>query len=85
MLSRFYGRNLEQKGEDLHALPRLPSEVSAERASRACVRTDPQSLVKTRLSGPFPDPRLMIRSALDPAQIMSSRDGARVPLCARTR
>lgn len=78
VLSRFYDRNLEQKGEDLHALRALAaSEVSLNEHLERVFEPTLKSLSKLGYPGLL-NPRLMIRSALDPAQIMSSRDGARV-------
>ena len=78
VLSRFYGRNLEQKGEDLDALRTLAaSEVSLNEHLERVFEPTLKSLAKLGYPG-LSNPRMMIRSALDPAQIMSSRDGALV-------
>lgn len=78
VLSRFYGRNLEQKGEDLDALRALAaSEVSLNQHLERVFEPTLRSLAKLGYPG-LSNPRMMIRSALDPAQIMSSRDGALV-------
>jgi predicted ATP-dependent endonuclease of OLD family len=78
VLSRFYGRNLEQKGEDLDALRALAaSEVSLNEHLERVFEPTLKSLAKLGYPG-LANPRMMIRSALDPAQIMSSRDGALV-------
>jgi len=78
VLSRFYGRNLEQKGEDLDALRALAaSEVSLNEHLERVFEPTLRSLAKLGYPG-LSNPRMMIRSALDPAQIMSSRDGALV-------
>lgn len=78
VLSRFYGRNLEQKGEDFEALRALAaSEISLNEHLERVFEPTLKSLSKLGYPG-LSNPRLMIRSALDPAQIMSSRDGARV-------
>ncbi len=78
MLSRFYGRNLEQKGEDFDALRALAaSEVSLNEHLERVFEPTLKSLAKLGYPG-LSNPRMMIRSALDPAQIMSSRDGALV-------
>lgn len=78
VLSRFYARNLEQKAEDLETLRALSaSEVSLNDHLKRVFEDTLQSLSKLGYPG-LTNPRLIIRSALDPAQIMSSRDGARV-------
>lgn len=78
VLSRFYERNLEQKGEDLDTLRALAtSEVSLNEHLERVFEPTLRSLSKLGYPG-LTNPRLMIRSALDPVQIMSSRDGARV-------
>lgn len=78
VLSRFYARNLEQKADDLDTLRALSaSEVSLNDHLKRVFEDTLQSLSKLGYPG-LANPRLIIRSALDPAQIMSSRDGARV-------
>lgn len=78
VLSRFYARNLEQKAEDLETLRALSaSEVSLNDHLKRVFDDTLQSLSKLGYPG-LTNPRLIIRSALDPAQIMSNRDGARV-------
>ncbi|HEU0152217.1 MAG TPA: ATP-dependent endonuclease [Arenimonas sp.] len=76
VLSRFYGRNLEQKGEDIEALRALAaSEVSLNEHLERVFEPTLKSLSKLGYPG-LSNPRMIIRSALDPAQIMSGRDGA---------
>lgn len=76
VLSRFYGRNLEQKSEDIEALRALAaSEVSLNEHLERVFEPTLKSLSKLGYPG-LSNPRMMIRSALDPAQIMSGRDGA---------
>lgn len=76
VLSRFYGRNLEQKGEDLEAFRALAaSEISLNEHLERVFEPTLKSLSKLGYPG-LSNPRMMIRSALDPAQIMSGRDGA---------
>lgn len=76
VLSRFYGRNLEQKGEDIEALRALAaSEVSLNEHLERVFEPTLKSLSKLGYPG-LSNPRMMIRSALDPARIMSGRDGA---------
>lgn len=78
VLSRFYSRNLEQKGEDIDALRALAaSEVSLNEHFERVFEPTLRSLAKLGYPG-LSNPRMMIRSALDPAQILSSRDGALV-------
>lgn len=76
VLSRFYGRNLEKKGEDLEALRALAaSEVSLNEHLERVFEPTLKSLSKLGYPG-LSNPRMMIRSALNPAQLMSGRDGA---------
>lgn len=76
VLSRFYGRNLEQKGKDIEALRALTaSEVSLNEHLERVFEPTLKSLSKLGYPG-LSNPRMMIRSALNPAQIMSGRDGA---------
>lgn len=78
VLSRFYGRNLEQKGHDLEAVRALAaSEVSLNEHLERVFEPTLRSLAKLGYPG-LSNPRMMIRSALDPAQIMSSSTGALV-------
>ncbi|WP_336718004.1 ATP-dependent nuclease [Asaia bogorensis] len=78
VLSRFYARNLEQKAEDLETLRALSaSEIALNDHLKRVFGDTLQSLSKLGYPG-LTNPRLIIRSTLDPAQIMSSRDGARV-------
>lgn len=78
VLSRFYERNLEQKGEDLAALRALAeSEVSLNDHLERVFEPTLRRLAQLGYPG-LSNPRLMIRSALDPASIMSSPHGARV-------
>jgi predicted ATP-dependent endonuclease of OLD family len=76
VLSRFYGRNLEQKGEDFEALRALAaSEISLNQHLERVFAPTLESLSKLGYPG-VSNPRMMIRSALDPVQIMNGRDGA---------
>ena len=76
VLSRFYGRNLEQKGEDYEALSALAASESAfnQHLERVFAPTL-KSLAKLGYPG-LSNPRMIIRSALDPAQIMNNQNGA---------
>nr|WP_167765575.1 ATP-dependent endonuclease [Xanthomonas euroxanthea] len=76
VLSRFYERNLEQRGNDIEALSALAaSEVSLNKHLESVFEPTLKSLSKLGYPG-LTNPRMMIRSALDPAQIMSGREGA---------
>ncbi|WP_421570052.1 ATP-dependent nuclease [Stenotrophomonas sp. PD6] len=78
VLSRFYGRNLEKMGDDIEALSALAaSEVSLNKHLERVFEPTLKSLSKLGYPG-LTNPRMMIRSALDPAQIMSGRDGTLV-------
>lgn len=78
VLSRFYERNLEQRGDDLVALRALAeSEVSLNDHLERVFEPTLQRLAQLGYPG-LSNPRLMIRSALDPASIMSSPHGAQV-------
>lgn len=78
VLSRFYERNLEQKGNDLAALRALAeSEVALNEHLERVFEPTLQRLAQLGYPG-LSNPRLVIRSALDPASIMSSPHGARV-------
>lgn len=78
VLSRFYGRNLEQKGDDLEALRALSeSEVALNQHLERVFEPTLKSLAKLGYPG-LANPRMVIRSALDPVQIMSGRDAALV-------
>ncbi|KQX19178.1 MULTISPECIES: ATP-dependent nuclease [unclassified Sphingomonas] len=78
VLSRFYDRNLEQRGEDLVALRALAeSEALLNEHLERVFAPTLRSLARLGYPG-LANPRLMIRSALDPESIMSSRDGTRV-------
>ena len=77
-LSRFYERNLEKRGDDYDAIRALAD-------SEAMLNDHLQQVFEptlTHLSAlGYPglsNPRLLIKSALNPATIMSSHDGARV-------
>jgi len=74
VLSRFYGRNLEQKGEDSDVLRALAaSEASLNDHLERVFEPTLKSLSKLGYPG-LSNPRMMIRSALDPVHVMSGRD-----------
>lgn len=78
VLSRFYSRNLEQRVDDFETLRALSaSEASLNAHLKRVFEDTLNSLSKLGYPG-LTNPRLIIRSALDPAQVMGSRDGARV-------
>ncbi|MGX1101352.1 ATP-dependent nuclease [Amorphus sp. MBR-141] len=78
VLSRFYSRNLEQKTDDLDTLRALAaSEVALNDHLKRVFEATLKRLSKLGYPG-LTNPRLIIRTALNPEQIMSSRDGARV-------
>jgi predicted ATP-dependent endonuclease of OLD family len=77
-LSRFYERNLEKRGDDFDAIRALAD-------SEAMLNDHLQRVFEPTLSRlgalGYPglsNPRLLIKSALNPATIMGSHDGARV-------
>jgi predicted ATP-dependent endonuclease of OLD family len=79
VLSRFYQRNLDQQGEDLGALHALSkSQVSLNTHLERVFAPTLSSLANLGYPGLGGNPHLKIRSTLNPAHIMSSRDGARV-------
>ncbi|WP_122555617.1 ATP-dependent nuclease [Pseudomonas viridiflava] len=78
VLSRFYSRNLEQKADDVDALRALAnSENMLNEHLQRVFEPTLESLGKLGYPG-LSNPRLIIKSALDPSVIMNSRDGARV-------
>jgi predicted ATP-dependent endonuclease of OLD family len=77
-LSRFYERNLEKRGEDYDAIRALAD--SEAMLNEHLQRVFEPTLSRLSALG-YPglsNPRLLIKSALDPATIMSSHNGARV-------
>ncbi len=73
-LSRFYKRNLEQRKEDHQALRALfNSEAALNKHLEEVFRTTLDQLSSLGYPG-LHNPRLEIRSALNPAAIMSSQD-----------
>lgn len=77
-LSRYYARNLERHVEDHNALRAL--SVSEEQLNRHLEQVFAETLNRlSQLGYPgFANPRLMIKSALNPATVMNSQDGAHV-------
>lgn len=77
-LSRFYERNLEKRGEDFDAQRALASSEAL--LNDHLGRVFGPTLQRLAVLG-YPgltNPRLLIKTALNPATIMSSHDGARV-------
>ena len=77
-LSRFYERNLEKRGDDYDAIRAL-AESEAMLNDHFQRVFEPTLSQLSALGYPgLSNPRLLIKSALNPATIMSSNDGARV-------
>jgi len=77
-LSRFYSRNLEQQGEDYDAIYAL-AESEALLSGHLASVFEPTLNQLSELGYPgVANPRLVIKSTINPAAIMSSHDGARV-------
>lgn len=77
-LSRFYERNLEQRGNDYDAMRALSESESMLNDHLARVfEPTLRSLAELGYPG-LANPHLLIKSALNPATIMSSHDGAKV-------
>lgn len=77
-LSRFYERNLEKCGDDYDAMRALAeSEAMLNKHLARVFEPTLQSLADLNYPG-VANPRLLIKSALNPATIMSSHDGAKV-------
>lgn len=77
-LSRFYERNLEKRGDDFDAIRALAD--SEAMLNDHLQRVFEQTLSRLGALG-YPglsNPRLLIKSTLNPATIMGSHDGARV-------
>ena len=77
-LSRFYERNLEKRGDDYDAIRAL-AESEAMLNDHLQRVFEPTLTQLSALGYPgLSNPRILIKSALNPATIMSSHDGARV-------
>lgn len=77
-LSRFYDRNLEKRADDYDAMQALADSEAMLNEHLARV-FEPTLLRLAALGYPgVSNPRLVIKSSLNPATIMSSNDGARV-------
>jgi predicted ATP-dependent endonuclease of OLD family len=77
-LSRYYNRNLERHAEDYNAIRALAA--SEDQLNRHLERVFSETLSRlSQLGYPgFANPRLTVKSALNPATIMNSQDGAHV-------
>jgi predicted ATP-dependent endonuclease of OLD family len=77
-LSRYYTRNLEQHGEDYNAIRALA--VSEDLLNQHLAQVFAETLKRLEQLGypGFANPRLLIKSALNPAAVMNSQDGAHV-------
>lgn len=77
-LSRYYQRNLERHSDDYNAIRALAeSETLLNRHLEQVFADTLQRLAKLGYPG-LTNPRLMIKSALNPATVMNSQDGAHV-------
>ncbi|MDQ0462940.1 hypothetical protein QO010_000688 [Caulobacter ginsengisoli] len=77
-LSRFYEKNLEKRGDDFDALSALAGSEALLNAHLDKV-FEPTLTRLARLGYPgLTNPRLLIKSTLNPTTIMSANDGARV-------
>ena len=77
-LSRFYDRNLEKRGDDFDAIRALADSEAMLNDHLQRVFEPTLSRLSTLGYPGLSNPRLLIKSALNPATIMSSHDGARV-------
>lgn len=77
-LSRYYARNLERHAEDFNAIRALAeSELQLNRHLEQVFDETLERLAQLGYPG-FANPRLIIKSALNPATVMSSHEGAHV-------
>ena len=77
-LSRFYSRNLEKRGDDIEAILALTaSEDSLNEHLATVFGPTLDSLAELGYPG-LTNPHLIIKTALNPATIMSSQDGTQV-------
>ena len=77
-LSRYYQRNLQRRGDDYNAMKALAeSEALLNEHLGQVFAETLQRLEKLGYPG-LTNPRLLIKSALNPATVMSSQDGAHV-------
>ena len=77
-LSRYYQRNLQRHGDDYNAIRALAdSEILLNQHLEQVFADTLQQLARLGYPG-LTNPRLMIKSALNPATVMNSQDGAHV-------
>ena len=77
-LSRFYERNLEKRGDDYDAIRALAESETMLNDHLQRVFEPTLDQLSTLGYPGLSNPRLLIKSTLNPATIMSSNDGARV-------
>ena len=77
-LSRYYQRNLERHGDDYNAIRALAESETLLNQHLEQVFADTLSRLAQLGYPGLTNPRLMIKSALNPATVMSSQDGAHV-------
>lgn len=77
-LSRFYQRNLQRHGDDYSALRALAESEKSLNQHLEQVFADTLSRLSQLGYPGLTNPRMMIKSALNPATVMSSQDGAHV-------
>lgn len=77
-LSRFYSRNLEKRGDDYDALRALSDSEALLNKHLEQVFSETLEQLSTLGYPGFSNPRLVIKTALNPATVMSSQDGAHV-------
>lgn len=77
-LSRYYARNLERHSDDYNAIRALA--VSEDLLNKHLGQVFAQTLTRLEQLGypGFANPRLVIKSALNPVTVMNSQDGAHV-------
>ncbi len=75
-LSRYYQRNLQRRGDDYNAIRALAeSQILLDQHLEQVFAETLQRLAQLGYPG-LTNPRLMIKSALNPATVMNSHDGA---------
>lgn len=77
-LSRYYQRNLERHGDDYNAIRALADSETLLNQHLENVFSDTLGRLAQLGYPGLNNPRLMIKSALNPATVMSSQDGAHV-------
>jgi len=77
-LSRYYQRNLERHGDDYNAIRALAESETLLNQHLENVFSDTLGRLAQLAYPGLTNPRLMIKSALNPATVMNSQDGAHV-------